>query len=87
MEKTLLSGVTTKNVFSRGIPKADTLQKPEINALFKTFPKSYIELDSASKSSGVEFCVKQGWIYETASDIADKLSQILHACFTPPPIS
>ena len=48
-----------------------TLQKLEINKVFKTFlsTEDPIELDSASKISGHESCVKQGWIYEEPSDI------------------
>ena len=69
--KTLLSGLTRKNIFSRGLPKEDTLQVPEINAVFKTFLKTEdpIELNSASQIPGLESCVKHGWIYETASEI------------------
>jgi len=67
--KTLLSGLTRKNIFLRGLPKKDVLQKPEINAVFKTFLKTEdpIELNSACEIYGLESCVKRGWIYETAS--------------------
>ena len=77
--KTLLSGLTTKKIFSRGLPKQDTLRKPEINALFKEFLKTEnpIELDSASSIPGLESCVKRGWIYEEPSDINESNQYML----------
>ena len=69
--KVLLLGLTTKNIFSRGLPSTVMLQDPEINKVFKTFLKTEnpIELDSASSIPGLETCVKRGWIYEEPSDI------------------
>ena len=94
--KTLLSGLTRKNILSRGLPKENTLQKPEINAVLKTFLKTedLIELDSTSEISGLESCVKQGWIYErlptlppnrlnTTCLLHYSTADILIICFSP----